>query len=1138
MPQGRNRARLLPLLAASLLVVVAAGAIGGLSPAGVASAAAVAWPPSTDLLIGELVTGGVTSNDEYVEIYNAGPIPADLGGLELVYVTATGTTVTRKATWTSRIVAPGRHLLVANSVGSFTTLADDVYIGGFAATGGVVALRVIGGTVVDAIGWGTAANAFVEGMVAPAPPAGQSLERLPGGSSGNTRDTNDNLSDTWVQAFPVPESSAAPAVPAASPTPSTPPSGSPSASLAVATSSAAPVTSTPVPTVQPTATGSQAPIATEAPTQSFGVDPTPVPTTVAAPTPLPSATPTPFPSPTQTLTPTASPTPIPTPTASPTPPPTPTHSPSPTATATPSPTHSPSPTTSPSPTPGPSPSPTHTASPTPTPSPTPAPTPTRSPSPTPTPAPTATARPTATPSPAPELVPIPISVARRLAEDSVVTVAGTVNVDPGQILGDRVVAIQDDSGGICVRFPSDADLSALATGDLIRVTGKLTSPYANLEVRLAQATDSTVLGSGPESEAIDGWTSSLSEETEGQLLRLSGSLIRIETGSNGALALILTDQGTDARVYFHAPLAASRGDFRLGSTYAATGIVGQRESASGLNDGFRLWPRDLADVVEVAPEPTPTPAPDSTQIPGLTQSPGQTPTPGPAVTPRPTATPGSTATPRPTATPRATATPRPTATPHATGTPVPTATPRETPTPAPTASSAPRVSIAAALERPGDNVTVEGVVTTPTGLLDADGRRVTIEDAGAAILLRLPASDGVPALGTRVRVAGLVGTYYGAPQLEADGTAIELRHDSASPVLLRRAPGAADEWRLVRMTVQIVNVSKNGDTWRAEVSLGAGGSLPVAGIASSGIASTALVEGRNASLTGIVKRAYPTASDQRYALVPRSPADIQLGADPSASQVPGATEGPSTTSTSPGTASGPGGTDHVPPSGSVTDTQATQPSNGEPGVVLTTIDGLASLVGQRVRVAGRVLSVNGPTAALSDGTGETVLRFVSAGDASAVGLLADDVVNVVGWDAESDLGGLEVVVTAATDVTRAPSLGAGAPPLGSGDAHPSSQSPTASGPSTNSQPGSNGSRMASVAAGLLAGSAAAGLMLLAGVAAFVRRRRRGLHPTPAPAPPSTPPPTSQSPANAEGHAAVSGLVGAGSGNEERPPTAA
>src|SRR5262245_47150166 len=157
----------------------------------IARAAAVVWPPST-LVISEAQTGGASASDEFVEIANQGSGPVDLIGLELVYATSTGTTVTRKATWAgSTILAPGIRLLVSNSAGSLAGLGDAVYSGGFAATGGALALRIVGGAVIDSIGWGDATNAFVEGSAAPAPPAGSSLERRPGGLAGNGTDTND-----------------------------------------------------------------------------------------------------------------------------------------------------------------------------------------------------------------------------------------------------------------------------------------------------------------------------------------------------------------------------------------------------------------------------------------------------------------------------------------------------------------------------------------------------------------------------------------------------------------------------------------------------------------------------------------------------------------------------------------------------------------------------------------------------------------------------------------------------------------------------------------------------------------------------------------------------------------------------------
>ncbi len=172
------------------------------------------WPASSGALVAEVVTGGASASDEYVELTNAATSPVDLGGLELVYATSTGSTVTRKATWTSpRPLEPGQHLLVANAAGAYAALADATYSGGFAATGGALAMRPVGGTPIDAVGWGDATNAFVEGVAASAPPAGSSIERRPGGSAGNVTDTNDNATDWLIQAAPEPRNLASPPFP-------------------------------------------------------------------------------------------------------------------------------------------------------------------------------------------------------------------------------------------------------------------------------------------------------------------------------------------------------------------------------------------------------------------------------------------------------------------------------------------------------------------------------------------------------------------------------------------------------------------------------------------------------------------------------------------------------------------------------------------------------------------------------------------------------------------------------------------------------------------------------------------------------------------------------------------------------------
>ncbi len=219
----------------ALALIVAVGLLVGpparpVWPPTTVRAAVVAWPAST-LVVSEVQTGGASASDEFVEIANQGAAPVDLLGLEVVYATSTGSTVTRKGTWTSSLVLdPGRRALLVNGSGAYAGVGDLVYTGGFAATGGAIALRVVGGAVVDSVGWGDASSGFVEGLAAAAPTAGSSLERRPGGSAGNGLDTNDNATDFVVNGTPGPQSLAAPPVPSsptATPTPTAVPTATP-----------------------------------------------------------------------------------------------------------------------------------------------------------------------------------------------------------------------------------------------------------------------------------------------------------------------------------------------------------------------------------------------------------------------------------------------------------------------------------------------------------------------------------------------------------------------------------------------------------------------------------------------------------------------------------------------------------------------------------------------------------------------------------------------------------------------------------------------------------------------------------------------------------------------------------------------
>jgi hypothetical protein len=286
------------------------------------------------------------------------------------------------------------------------------------------------------------------------------------------------------------------------------------------------------------------------------------------------------------------------------------------------------------------------------------------------------------------------------------------------------------------------------------------------------------------------------------------------------------------------------------------------------------------------------------------------------------------------------------------------------------------IRIAAALARIGQVAAIDGVVTVPGTLLDATGRRIVVQDASGAIELLVPAGIAAPAVGTRVHAEGEVGIAYGAPRLRADAVTILGSASQPDPMTLRRAPGHAEEWHLVTATGRIDGVHKLGDRWRAELLVGST-RVVVVGQPGSGIAVTDLVDGRMARVTGIVRRPYPTATDQRYAITPRSPADLHL-------------LGAAVVTTGNGAA--PAAATNRPYSGA----GAELPGQSASGTANADLVDLADLVGRTVRVGGLVLELRPDGFRLDDGTAEgIVLVRGAAGDLLPL-LEPDDAINAVG----------------------------------------------------------------------------------------------------------------------------------------------
>ncbi len=151
-------------------------------------------------LINEVQTAGATLTDEWVEVFNPCSSAIDLTSWTLGYRSA-GNNARTLYTFTQSIPAGGYLLIAGSGFSGDPTLVDGNFVGsGLGKTGGAVAL-LKSGKFADGVSYGTltVANAYTETNPAPAPPAGESIARLPNGVS-----TGDNSKDFQVTTTPTP----------------------------------------------------------------------------------------------------------------------------------------------------------------------------------------------------------------------------------------------------------------------------------------------------------------------------------------------------------------------------------------------------------------------------------------------------------------------------------------------------------------------------------------------------------------------------------------------------------------------------------------------------------------------------------------------------------------------------------------------------------------------------------------------------------------------------------------------------------------------------------------------------------------------------------------------------------------------
>jgi Lamin Tail Domain len=209
--------------------------------------ASVAHAAASSVVISQVFAGGgnagATFANDYVELFNRGASPVDVGGWTIQYASAASTTW--QATPLTGTIAPGKYLLVqfasGGTAGAALPAVDVTGTTNLAASGGKVALvrdatalscgaaagSCSAGTLVeDLLGYGSAAD--YEGSAAAALTNTTALVRAGGGCT----DTDANAAD-FASGTPAPRNSTQ----AAAPCLTTPPPPPPPASSATAAAS-------------------------------------------------------------------------------------------------------------------------------------------------------------------------------------------------------------------------------------------------------------------------------------------------------------------------------------------------------------------------------------------------------------------------------------------------------------------------------------------------------------------------------------------------------------------------------------------------------------------------------------------------------------------------------------------------------------------------------------------------------------------------------------------------------------------------------------------------------------------------------------------------------------------------------------
>ena len=186
---------------------------------------------------------------------------------------------------------------------------------------------------------------------------------------------------------------------------------------------------------------------------------------------------------------------------------------------------------------------------------------------------------------------ITIAEARSLPLGTIVTIDGVVTVPSGAFSSstfDQGFAIQDRTGGIYVSVP---DNNGFTFRQQVRVTGRLADTVLPGLLVLVDVTQIKVHGSGPKVNPLPVATGDVGEGTEGQIVRITGTITQPVVNDLPFGFIIFVNDGSGE---VHAFVCASTGidvsGLSPGQTIEVTGFSGEFAGS------FEVDPRTQDDI--------------------------------------------------------------------------------------------------------------------------------------------------------------------------------------------------------------------------------------------------------------------------------------------------------------------------------------------------------------------------------------------------------------------------------------------------------------------------------------------------------------------------------------------------------------